>query len=425
MPRLTKSRIDKLKPEPDRESFAWCTDPRRFGVRVSPTGRKTFLIQYGRDGRTRRYSIGTFGRLTVDQARSIAKELFAEIASGGDPSGDRKARRKASTVSELADRYLDEHARQHKRPSSLRADEGNIKKHVKPKLGRIRVEELTRQDLADFHRSLRSTPTAANRCLALVAKMLSCAQLWGLREDNPARGIPRFKEKRRSRFLSESEFAQLGGALRKAEHEGIEDPFVLIAVRLLACSGFRLGEVLSLQWSDVDMERARVNLRDSKTGDRVAVANPAMMTIFSQLSNRKEQAIASHRRLDRVPRESSSFVVAGRIHGKPLVGIHRPWARICTSAELSDLRIHDLRHSFASLGAAGGLSLPAIGALLGHKSPQTTDRYVDWADAPLRLASDRVGRSVAAAMESNPEEAQERSKMSATASRRGGIRTNA
>ena len=408
MPRLTKSRIDKLKPDPDGEFFAWCTDPRRFGVRVSPTGRKTFMIQYGRDGRTRRYSIGTLGRLTVDQARARAKELFADIAKGADPSRDRKNRRKASTVSELADRYLEEHARQHKRPSSIRADEGNITKLVKAKLGRIRVEELTRQEIAEFHRGMRGTPTAANRCLALLGKMLSCAQLWGMREDNPARGIPRFKEKRRSRFLSESEFARLGSALKQAEIEGIEDPYMIAAIRLLAFSGFRLGEVLGLQWSDVDMERARVNLRDSKTGDRLAIANPAMMTTFSKLSQQKEKSIASHRRLDRVPRASSPFVIPGRSPGKPLSGIHRPWARICTKAKLDDLRIHDLRHSFASLGAAGGLSLPAIGALLGHRSPQTTDRYVDWADEPLRLASDRVGNRVAAAMNASTNKVEDR-----------------
>ena len=107
MPRLTKTRIDKLKPDPSREIFVWCTDPRRFGLRIFPTGRKTFVIQYGRDGRTRRYAIGTFGRLTVEQARARAKELFAEIAMGGDPSSHRKSRRNALTVAELADRYLD------------------------------------------------------------------------------------------------------------------------------------------------------------------------------------------------------------------------------------------------------------------------------------------------------------------------------
>lgn len=404
MPRLTKTRIDKLKPNPERETFAWCTDPRRFGLRISPTGRKTFIIQYGQDGRTRRYAIGTFGRLTVDQARAHAKELFAEIAKGADPSRDRKARRRASTVSELADRYLEEHARVHKRPSSIRSDEGLIRKHVKPRLGRFRVGELTRQDLAEFHRALRSRPIAANRCLALLGKMLSCAQLWGMRDDNPVRGIPRYKEKRRSRFLSESEFSNLGAALRSTEIKSIEDPFVIAAIRLLACSGFRLGEILSLHWCDVDMERARVMLRDAKAGDRLAIANPAMLTLFSGLLERREAAIANHRRLDRKPRESSPFVIPGRIHGKPLVGIHRPWARICAKAKLDDLRIHDLRHSFASLGAAGGLSLPAIGALLGHRSPQTTDRYVDWADAPLRQASERVGGRILAAMDADSEE---------------------
>lgn len=402
MPKLTKKLLDKLEPDVAKEKFLWCVDPRRFGVRIAPTGRVTFIVQYSHAGRTRRYAIGQYGQITLEQARARAKELFAEIAKGIDPSRERKAQKTAPTVSELADRYLEEHARVHKKPSSIRADEHNVKKHVKPRLGRLRVQDLTRQDLADFHRSMRGTPTAANRCLALMGKMLACAQLWGIREDNPARGVPKFREKRRDRFLNENEFAQLGAALREVEAHGIEDYYVVAALRLLAVSGLRLGEVLNLKWQDVDLERGRITLRDAKTGDRVAIANPAMSALLQGLSDRRAQAIAKHRRADRKARESSPLVIPGRIHGKPLGGIHRPWARICTKAKLTDLRIHDLRHSFASLGAAGGLSLPAIGALLGHRSPATTDRYIDWADASLRRASDRIGARVASAMDAEP-----------------------
>jgi integrase len=402
--KLTKSQIDRLEPDPDREFFAWCTDPRRFGVRVSPTGRKTFLIQYGFEGRTRRYAIGQFGQITVEQARARAKELFAEIAKGSDPSRDRRIRKSAPTVSELADRYLDEHARLHKRPASVRADEGNIERHVKPRLGNVRVSDLSRQELADFHRALRKTPVAANRCLALLGKMLACAQLWGIRDDNPARGVPKYREKRRDRFLTEAEFAALGAALRVAEAQNTEDRFVIAAFRLLAVSGLRRGEIVSLRWRDVDLKRRRLTLRDAKTGDRVAIMNPAMQSIFEALRANREKALAVRRKPSRKPREASFYVLPGRTHGQPLSGLDRPWGRICGEAELEDVRIHDLRHSFASFAAAGGLSLPAIGALLGHKSAQTTQRYVDWTETPLERASDQVATSIASAMEADPED---------------------
>lgn len=407
MPKLTKTRIDKLQPEPGREVFVWCTDPRRFGVRVSPKGRKTFLIQYAADGRTRRYAIGQYGQLTVDQARKRAKELFAEIARGGDPSRERKARRAAETVSELADRYLEEHARVHKKSSSVRSDESNIENHVKPRLGALRVTELTRQDLANFHRSMRKTPTAANRCLALIGKMLACAQLWGIREDNPARGIPKYREKRRDRFLTEAEFAKLGEALREAQRIGVEDFYILACFRLLAVSGFRRGEVVNLKWRDVDFKRGRVTLRDAKTGDRVAIANQPMIEILETLKARRDKSIATHRRTDRKPRAASFYVLPGRVHGNPLTGLDRPWKRVCDAAGLEDVRMHDLRHSFASFAAAGGLSLPAIGALLGHKSAQTTQRYVDWTESPLERASDDVAGGISAAMSADPNDVAE------------------
>jgi len=180
MTRLTKTRIDKLKPDPSREAFEWCVDPRRFGVRVSPTGRKTFVIQYTFHGRTRRYAIGTFGSITVDQARARAKDLFSEIAKGVDPSRERRVNRSAPSISELADRYMAEHARVHKRPSSIRTDEHNIKKHVKPRLGRLRVVDVTRQDLASFHSNMSEHPIAANRCLALIGKMSRAHSCGGL-----------------------------------------------------------------------------------------------------------------------------------------------------------------------------------------------------------------------------------------------------
>jgi integrase len=398
--RLTKTRVDAARGTGGNQAFLWCIDPARFGLRISGTGKKTFVIQYkDAAGRSRRHTIGSYGPITVEQARTEAKRLLAEVALGGDPASARKAERAAPSMGELCGRYLEEHARVHKRPSSVRADELNIEKHVKPALGSLLVREVTRQHIADLHSDMRETPFAANRNLSLVAKILQCAIDWGLIETNPARGIRRYRETRRDRFLSESEFARLGAMLRQADTGGKEDRFIVGALRLLALSGLRLGEVLSLEWRDVDLDRGRLTLRDAKAGTRIAIINPPMMEILTELARNREAAIEKASRGSRRAREDSAYVIPGRVHGRPVSGIHHVWTRIREAANLSDLRIHDLRHSFASHAAAGGLSLVAIGGLLGHKSPQTTSRYIDWADDPLRDASSRVASRISAAME--------------------------
>lgn len=211
------------------------------------------------------------------------------------------------------------------------------------------------------------------------------------------------------------EFSQLGAALRTAAAEETEDPFIVSALRLLTVSGFRVGEVLSLEWRDVDFERDRITLRDAKSGHRLAIMNPAMREILVPLRVGHDSALKGPRRIEEsAPRESSPYVIPDRKPAKPMVGIYKPWARICRSAELSDLRIHDLRHSFASLAAAGGLSLPTIGALLGHKSAQTTHRYIDWVEAGLRQASGGVGTKIAAVMDEKPPEATDLSAVALT-----------
>lgn len=182
------------------------------------------------------------------------------------------------------------------------------------------------------------------------------------------------------------------------ETEGREDFYILAAVRLLAYSGLRLGEVLGLEWRDVDLERGRLRLREAKTGTRVAIINAPMDEVLTNLVARRGAAIARAETRGKRAREDSPFVIPGRTHGHPVSGIHHVWGRIRTRAKLTDVKLHDLRHSFASTGAANGLSLVMIGGLLGHRSPQTTSRYIDWADAPLRGASDQVAGRIASAM---------------------------
>lgn len=384
MPKLSKRVVDALKRDPEGgEFFVWCDELPGFGVRVKPSGRKTFLIQYRMAGRTRRLTLGAVGVLTVTQARKKAIGHLAVVAQGGDPSRDRNAARLAPTVRELGKRYIEDYARPHKKASTAKADERNIELHVLPRLAKARVADVTRQEIADLHRHLRDRPILANRVLALLSKMFSLSVLWGLREDNPVKGVPRYRENRRERFLSEREFARLGQALREAEIENVELPGAIAAIRLLLFTGCRCSEILRLRWDDIDFQRGLFWLRDSKTGARTVPMNAPARAVLS-----------AHRETV----GEAEWVIEGLREGRPLSSLWRAWDRIRTKAELEGVRIHDLRHSHASVGAEAGLSLPIIGALLGHTSPATTARYAHLADDPRRRASDLVGSKLAAAL---------------------------
>jgi integrase len=214
--------------------------------------------------------------------------------------------------------------------------------------------------------------------------MFNLAEKWGERPDgsNPCRHVEKYPEHKRERFLSEVELAQLGDALAKAEQDRSESPFVVAAIRLLVFTGARRNEILTLKWEHVDFERACFRLPDSKTGAKTVHLNAPTLELLSEL-----------------PRIAGNpYVIPGERPGAHLVNIEKPWRRIRAQAGLDGLRLHDLRHSFASFGAGAGLSLPIIGALLGHTQAATTARYAHLAADPLKQASERVGREIAAAM---------------------------
>lgn len=393
--KLSKRTIDAIDTNSDRDIFVWDSDLRGFGVKVSKNGHRTFVLQYRFAGRSRRYSICRVGDKTVKEARGEALRLRAQIANGVDPIQARRAVRKVPTVRELAERYVIEHAIPNKKRSSLTGDLLNLKNHVLPKIGSVRITDLRRQDIAELHHRMKDRPIIANRVLQLLSKMFSLAILWGLANENPVRGVPRFKENRRERFLSEREFARLGQALRDAEQQNLEMSSAIAAIRLLMFTGCRRGEILTLEWGDVDFERDLLWLRDSKTGPRTVPINaPARAVLVALYEKRTSE---------------SGWVIGGRHQGKPLVGLHRIWARIRVAAKLPGVRLHDLRHSHASIGAAAGLSLPILGALLGQASPATTARYAHLADDPRRRASDRVGDRIAEILEGGARNAEKAS----------------
>ena len=384
MSKLTIRTVEAAK-KGQREHFVWDGELRGFGLRVLPSGVKTFFVQ-GRDshGATFRYALGKLGVLTPETARRMARDALESARKGKNPSQERKADRKAITIAELVDRFVEEHAEKKRKPSTHRTYKWLAAHAITPKLGTVRVVRLTREKVARWHAGLDETPTQANRALALLSKMLNWAIAQGYRPDeiNPARGVEKFPEARRERFLSADEFKRLGDAIAKAEREATEPVHALAALRLLAVSGMRLGEVLNLRRSEVSLERGFLELPDSKTG-RKSVHLTAPMAVI----------------LKAVPEvEGNPFVFVGRKEGQQLVGIQRIWRRVAKAAKLDDVRIHDLRHSLASVGAAGGLSLPIIGKLLGHSQPQTTARYAHLAADPVKAAAETVATRVAGMM---------------------------
>ncbi|MSO76552.1 MAG: DUF4102 domain-containing protein, partial [Alphaproteobacteria bacterium] len=387
--RITKRTVDAMAPA-SVDAYLWDRELAGFGLKVSPAGRKTYLVQYrlgGRGGRIRRYNIGPHGApLTAEEARWEAALVLTEVRAGRDPAGKRLADRKAPSVAELAERFMAEHTGA-KSKARTKAEYGRLfDRLILPALGARRALDVARSDVAKLHHGLRETPYQANRTLAVLSKLFNWAERHGERPDgsNPARHVERFKEQGRERFLSPAELARLGATLAKVEAQGAASPSVVAAIRLLIFTGARLGEVLGLRWEHVDFEGGALRLPDSKTGKKVVHLNAPAREVLSAL-----------------PRlEGNPWVIAGQREGCPLVNLERPWRRIRQAAGLDDVRLHDLRHSFASVGAGAGLGLPIIGALLGHTQAQTTARYAHLADDPLKLASDIIAGRIADAMKS-------------------------
>jgi integrase len=385
--RITKRAVDAAK-ACSADSYLWDRELSGFGLKVTPAGRKTYLVQYrlgGRKGRTRRVTIGKHGELTPTAARVEAKRLLGEIAAGRDPADERDKTKAGKSLAVVLEQFMVQHVRPKLKARTASEYERIASLHVLPRLGRRAISDLKRQDIAKLHYELASTPYQANRALALLSKFFGWAEKHGLRPDgsNPCRHIDKYRESRRERFLSQVEFGRLGDALREAEQDNSCSPWVIAAIRLLILTGARLSEILTLRWDYVSEEHGCLFLPDSKTGRKAIRLNaPALKA------------------LQAIPRlEGNPYVICGEKPGRHLVNLEKPWRRIRKAAGLDDVRLHDLRHSFASVAASGGQSLIVIGKMLGHSQPQTTARYAHLADDPVKAASDAVGRHIAAAME--------------------------
>lgn len=379
MPRLTKRLVDAAEAQ-GSEAFIWDSDIPGFGLRVLPSGRKGYVVQFRAGRRSRRISLGPSTVLTCEQARNRAIAIVAAARNGEDPAAERDAGRKTITVRELAERFDREHIAIRIKASTAGEYRRNLRRFILPALGQLTVTGITRADVAKFHHDLRHIPYQANRCLEVVSKMFGYAEMWGLRPDgtNPRKHIRKYPEEKRERFLSAAELRRIGEVLREMEAEGVELASAILAARLLILTGCRLNEIMTLQWDHVDLEGRALRLPDSKTGAKIVHLGQPVVELLRDAPRIK----------------GNPWVIPGTLPGKGLSDLQPFWQRVRARAGVKDVRIHDLRHTFASTAVAAGQGLPMIGKLLGHTQVQTTARYAHLAAEPVKLAADAVAQNL-------------------------------
>ena len=406
----------RTRATPGKPLYVYDTELKGLGVRCMPSGVKSWIVEYrppgsGRGTSRKRMTLGPTTTLTPDEARKAARNVLAAVQLGADPARERRKGRETPTVAQLLEQYFTEEVKPKRKPRTAELYRYYARNLIVPNLGPIKAPALTKADVARLHRKIgKQHPITANRVLALVSSLygFAASHVPGIPEGlNPAKGIEKFPEEGRERFLSTDELQRLGATLREGETLGFAwrvdegkptskhlaaserrrtqlHPAAAAAFRLLLFTGCRLREILHLKWGDVDFERGMLFLRESKTGRKPVILNAPALAVLESL-----------------PR-AGSYVIAGDDPGKPRSDLKRPWRAVANHAGLEGFRIHDLRHSFASIGAGSGMGLPIVGKLLGHAQPRTTQRYAHLDNDPLRRASESIGATLAAAMDRKP-----------------------
>ena len=382
--RFTKTLVDSLQPG-EKAYTVWDPDMPGFGIRVWTSGSKVFAFKYTKRGDQHWITLGRYGVLTVDQARKKAQKIRLQILEGEDPHKKLAEQRDALTVNELAKRFLEEHVEPKTKATTQRQYKEAIARFILPNLGKRLVRDLEPDDIAKLHHGIRATPYQANRVLAVMSKMLKMAELWGYRPQasNPCYYIQKYKEHSRERFLTAAELRRLAEVLTTMETTKEQSLFAVAAIRLLMFTGARLNEILRLRWEEIDLESGILRLKDSKTGAKAIFLNKPAVEVLAALPQMLD----------------NPYVIAGDKEGANLVNLEKPWDAIREKARIQGVRIHDLRHTFASYAVQGGMSLEMIGALLGHSQASTTKRYAHLAAKQHRTNSEAVGKALSEALD--------------------------
>lgn len=380
MARITDKLVKSLAAPEEGNRIVYDDEISGFGVRITAAGSVAFILNYRVNGRERRYTIGSYGvdQWTVVRARKKAGELRRLVADGKDPLADRIEARDAPTIDDLCARFEEEHLPK-KRPATQRDYKALIARIIRPELGKMKVTAVAFTDVDRLHRKIgERAPYRANRLASVLSKMFNLAIKWQWRENNPVRGLERNQENKRTRYLSAAEVDRLTVALAKHDDQQAAN-----IIRLLLLTGARRGEVQAARWEDFDLTAGVWTkpgaTTKQRTEHRVPLSAPARL-LLSEIAAKAA--------------EDAEYVFPGRGSAGFRVELKDDWAALCKAAKIKNARLHDLRHTFASLLASAGMSLPIIGALLGHTQAQTTQRYSHLLDDPLRAATERVAAAV-------------------------------
>ena len=382
MPKLTRRFIESLHTD-GRDRIIFDSDLHGFAVRVFASGRKSWLIQYRAQKRTRRFTLGDVALYTSLQAREKATTLLMGVKNGENPSQARLEGFAAPSVSDLAERFLNVHCSKKK---TYDQDCQMFKNHILPALGKHLVQAVNASDIDRLHASIgEHAKVMANRVVSALNTLFEFAERWDLRPENsnPCRRVVKFREQPRERYLSERELARVGTVMREFEAERGTGWRMVAPLRVLILTGARHGEIRRLRWDEIDEAAGVLRLKDSKSGAKTLQVSPIVMDLIAGLERRSEFVF---------PRTDGSEPVAQSVTQKV-------WVKIRARAGLEDVRIHDLRHTFASAGVNSGLSLPIIGKLLGHSRILTTERYSHLSADPVRAGADRIAKKLSAALD--------------------------